>query len=154
MKIDWKIEKKRGNFRPSLKYKIVLEDFEKELAISMINIQSTIPKVDNSHLDYCFPECNERNKEFLPTEFHFLNTPYFKDGETCGVIRLPFREDGMYPEVAESFNRLRQQHEVLVREAYAREPIKNSEELGFTQATKQNIAGALIAKKMLGFCTG
>ena len=151
MKINWNIEKKRGNFRPALSYTITLEDFEQELGVAMVNIESTIPKIDDSHLDHCFPDCYERQDNWQPKDFHWLNTPYFKDGQTCKFIRLPFREDGKYPEVEQSFNQLREQHEKLVREAYSKKPIKKEVELDFTQKTKEAIAGALAAKKMLAF---
>ncbi len=153
MKIKWEIEKKRGNFRPSLKYMIILEDFEKELGVDMVNLQSTIPKIDSPHIDHCFPDCHERKRCWQPKDYHWLSTPFFKDGATSGFIRLPFRENGEYPEIRQSFDKLRSQHEKLVREAYSKRPVEQTEELDFTDKTREAIAAALAAKKMLAFCS-
>lgn len=154
MRISWNIDKKQGNFRPNLHYHIELEDFEKELAISMVNLKSTIPKISESHLNYCFPESNERAANWQAEDFHMINTPYFKDGKTDGFIRLPFREDETYPEVEQSFTELQQRHEKLVREALNQKPIKKSCELDFSNTTKELIAGALAARRMLNLCAG
>ena len=48
MKINWKIEKQRGNFRPVLKYSISLEEHEKAIAMHAVNIESSIPLVSDS----------------------------------------------------------------------------------------------------------
>lgn len=152
MKIEWSIKKKKGNFRPGLSYRITLEDFEQELAVSMVNIQSKIPEIIDSHDDFCFPDCHERCSDWQPAGFHWISTPYFKDGASSGFIRLPFRETANYPEVENSFEELRDKHESLIKNAFHAKSVEEFRELDFTDPTKQAIAGVLTAKRMLDFC--
>ncbi len=148
MKITWNIEKERGNYRPTLVYTIELEQFEKDLAIQSVNIQSTIPKIDGSHQDYCMPGEHERSANWMPTDFHWISVPYFKQGILREHIRLPFRESGEYPEVEASFSILREKYESLVQQAYNHEPISLNGEMDITEETRQAIAASLAAKKM------
>ena len=145
MKINWTITKKRGNFRPSLNYKLLLEPFEKKLAVNAVTIKSTIPEIKDSHQNFCLPGTNERAPHWHPTGFHYLSVPYFKKGEASGFIRLPFRESGAYPEVAASFQVLRDEYEAVVRQAYGQNPIHLEEELEMSRRTKQEIAPAITA---------
>lgn len=151
MKISWTIEKPRGNYRPSLNYTIILEDFEQALAVPSINIQSLIPKI-NCSKPYCMPNECERATQWQPADFHWISVPYFKEGIVQEHIKLPFRESGEYPEVESSFALLREKYEEVVKEAYSHEPISISEELDISSNTKQAIAASLTAKKMLSFC--
>lgn len=153
MKITWSIEKKRGNFRAHLKYSITLEDYEKEIAVNTLNIVSSIPKIDDSHESFCLPSSNERSKDWQPKDFHMVSTPYFRDGHLTEYIRLPFREDGKYPEIEETFSKLRAEYEKIVQEAYGSVPISENKELDTSEDTKQIIAAHLVSRKMLAFCT-
>ncbi len=145
MKIKWTITKKRGNFRPSLNYKLTLEPFEKKLAVNAVTIKSTIPEIANSHQSFCLPGTNERAPHWTPTDFHYLSVPYFKKGEASGFIRLPFRESREYPEVATSFQALRDEYEAVVRQAYGQDPIHLEEEIEMSRRTKQEIAAFITA---------
>ena len=145
MEINWTITKKRGNFRPSLNYKITLELFEKELAVNAISIKSTIPYIPNPHQAFCLPDANERNPHWRASNFHYLSVPYFKKGESSGFIRLPFRESREYPEVAVSFQRLRDAYEAVVRQAYGQRPLHLENQLGMSRGTKQEIAATITA---------
>ncbi len=153
MKISWNIEKKRGHFRPILIYTVELEEFERELAVPRLNILSTIPKLDKPGQSHCLPGENERAEDWVPRDYHYISVPYFKEGYLRETLTLPFRESGLYPEVAQSFALLREKYEEIVRNAYSQQPLSQSGELDITPETKQAIAGALAARKMLAFCT-
>ncbi|MCP4114582.1 MAG: hypothetical protein GY737_04130 [Desulfobacteraceae bacterium] len=145
MKINWTITKKRGNFRPSLNYKITLEAFEKELAVNAITLKSTIPAIPDPHQGFCLPGTNERTSHWKASDFHYLSVPYFKRGEASGFIRLPFRESREYPEIAASFQTLREEYEAVVRQAYGQEPLHLEDELEMSRGTKQEIAATITA---------
>lgn len=153
MEIKWHIRKKRGNFRPSLNYHIRLEPFEKELAVHAVSIESRIPLVPNPHQGFCLPGENERAPAWKPALFHSLSVPHFKKGEISGFIRLPFRASGEYPEVEASFADLRTAYEKVVNEAYGRTPIDRTGEMGISTATRETIAAAVTARRMLAFCS-
>jgi len=145
MQINWTITKKRGNFRPSLNYKITLEVFEKKLAVNAISIKSTIPDIPDSHQEFCLPDSNERNPQWIASNFHYLSVPYFKKGKASGFIRLPFRNSRGYPEVGASFQQLRYEYEAVVRQAYCQKPLHLENELGMSHETKQEIAATITA---------
>ncbi len=151
MKITWNIEKKRGNYRPSLTYTIELEQFEKDLAVQTVNIKSTIPMIDGSHLNYCLPDEYERVEGWQPADFHWISVPHFTRGTLREHLRLPFREDGEYPEIEQSFARLREKFEAIVQEAYHQKPISITGEMDITSETRKAVAASLAAKKMLLF---
>jgi hypothetical protein len=152
MQIKWRIDKKRGNFRPSLNYHIRLEAFEKELAVHAVSIQSRIPLIPNPHLRACMPGENERTAGWAPTRFHTLSVPYYKKGEIGEFIRLPFRASGEYPEVDTSFAALRAAYETVVRAVLAQSPIARQGEMGISPSTRETIAAAVTARRMLVFC--
>ncbi|PID41137.1 MAG: hypothetical protein CR981_04615, partial [Proteobacteria bacterium] len=149
MKIKWALNKKRGNFRPTLRYVITLEDFEKSLAMDAVSVRSTIPRINDSSRTWCLPGCDERHPDWKPTGFHRLSVPYFKTGISEDFIRLPFRESGEYPEIEYSFSLLRERYETVVAETYRWGPIREERELGLTEETREKIAATLTARKML-----
>ncbi len=149
MKIIWKIDKKRGNYRAGLSYSIALEEYEKELAVHAVNICSFIPIIPESNQDYCLPGCNERSADWKAENYHYINVPYFKLGELSDFIRLPFSESGCYPEVEKSFVKLRSIYEEVVKEAYGWKPISCRNELDTSKETKKHIAAKVTAGKML-----
>lgn len=149
MKIKWKIDKQRGNFRANLTYTIILEDYERRLAVCAVNICSFIPIIPKPNQNYCLPCCDERSPDWTPDDYHYLNVPYFKVGELSNFIRLPFKESGHYPEVAQSFMKLRDAYEEVVKEAYRWQPVSKTAELDISQETKTYIAAKVTAQKML-----
>ena len=149
MRINWKIEKKRGNFRPILRYTLTLEEYEQAIAMHAVTIVSSIPKVSDSYQAWCMPCCGEREDGWQPDDFHYLSVPYFKTGSSNGFIRLPFKESGSYPEVEESFRMLRTAYEQVVREVYSWKPTSEQGGLGITTETKEEIVATLAAQKML-----
>ncbi len=151
MRIQWQIDKKRGNYRPTLSYTITLEEYERTIAMHSVSIQSTIPRIPNSGRSWCMPDCDERASGWQPVEFHHLHVPYFKTGTAAGFIRLPFRPGCRFPEVEQSFTVLRRAYEEVVGRVYAHEPFREQFELDMRPETKQKIAATLTAQKMLGF---
>ena len=149
MKINWIIEKQRGNFRPMLKYSISLEEHEEAIAMHAINMESLIPRVPEGSRAWCSPNCDEREDGWQPESFHYISVPHFKNGSSSGCIRLPFRKSGEYPEVEESFTMLRTAYEKVVREVYSWEPIREEGELSITTETKEQIVATIAAQKML-----
>jgi len=151
MRINWTIEKKRGNYRPLLHYTMVLEDFEQDLAVFAVNVQSSIPKVDKPGESFCLPDLHERGDLWHPTDYHWLTAPYFKTGQRSDTIRLPFRESGEYPEVERSFKVLREKHELVVKDSYGCQPLKQHGELDLSDETKEAIAATLTRKRLEAF---
>lgn len=149
MKIIWKIEKKRGNFRPVLTYSLRLEEHEQAIAMHSVTIESFIPRVSDANQAWCMPGCDERSTDWQPDGFHHFSVPYFKTGSSDGFIRLPFKESGQYPEVEESFKMLRAAYEEVVREVYGWKPACEDGELDITTETKEQIAATIAAQKML-----
>jgi len=149
MRIKWEIKKKRGNFRPSLNYVIVLEPFEKKLAVHAVSVQSTIPMVCDPHLSFCLPGENERELSWEPSGFHVLSAPFFKNGRISEFIRLPFRASGEYPEVEASFEKLRKNHERVVQKAYRLAPINTQGNLDICHETKKQIAAMVTADRFM-----
>ena len=149
MQIKWSITKKRGNFRPSLNYQIILESFEKKMAVNALNIQSLIPEIPNSHLSFCLPGENERSLNWQPPGFHYLSVPFFKTGKISEFIRLPFRASGKYPEVEVSFKILRQAYEELVLNVYGQAPFEQKGELDICRSTKKKISAMVTADRLL-----
>lgn len=149
MKISWKIDKKRGNYRAGLSYTITLEEYERELAVHAVNMCSFIPIIPDSEQNYCLPGRNERSPDWQADSYHYINVPYFKMGDLSNFIRLPFKESGCYPEVEQSFIKLRHIYEEVVKEAYGWEPVNHQDELDISKETKKHIAARVTAGKML-----
>lgn len=151
MRIQWNIEKKRGNFRPGLIYTLELEEYERQLAVEAVNVRSRIPRIDAPHEPYCLPDCYERGADWRPQDYHWLTAPFFRDGRRTGFIRLPFRESNAYPEVERSFALLREAHEQVVQRAYSWNPISEAGSLDLTSQTRRAIAARVTADRLLAF---
>jgi hypothetical protein len=151
MKIQWRIEKKRGNFRPGLAYTMELEEYERRLAVEAVNIRSLIPWIEAPNEPYCLPECHERATGWQPEEYHWLTAPFFRDGRRTGFIRLPFRESNDYPEVAQSFTLLREAHEQVVQRAWGWQPHCETGTLDLSPEVRRTIAAKVTAERMLSF---
>lgn len=149
MKIDWQITKKRGNFRPTLKYAIGLESFEKKLAMQAVWVESRIPEIPNPSQRYCLPGENERSPLWKPSGFHRLQVPFFKTGERRDFLRLPYRESGEYPEVETSFRALRNAYEAVVRRVYGQGPIEQAGSLDMSPETRTCVAARVTAERLL-----
>ena len=66
MHIEWAINKDRGNLRPTLSYRVRLEEHEKALALPQVRVTSTIPRPEEHHTRYCYPGTMERAEGWKP----------------------------------------------------------------------------------------
>lgn len=149
MRVNWKISKKRGNYRPSLNYTITLERFERELAINAVHVETRIPEVPNPHAAFCMPGHGERAPGWTPSRFHRIQVPWFKTGIASEFIRLPFRESGAYPEVEAAFRALREVYEAEVCAAYGQAPLEEERQLDMSAAARKQVAARVTAGRLL-----
>lgn len=148
MNMTWTITKKRGNFRPVLHYTLTLTDYEKSLALPAVRIQSPIPKPPDAGWTHCWPGQNERG-DWQPTEFHLLMTPSHQTGKAGDTLKLPWREDNVYPEVEQAFAMLRDAFEAALAQAVDSAPMDQSGSLETSEAARRHIAPALAAQRLL-----
>lgn len=154
MLIEWKIKKKRGNLRPELIYNVTLEEHEKALALPPLRIPSYIPKPKDSWQEFCYPGQMERSLSGGGKdgeEYYHLETPSHRGRSWSQSLRLPWRESNSYPEVEESFTRLRETFELELSKAYASQPMEEENSLESTVASKENIAPGVLAERFLQF---
>jgi hypothetical protein len=147
MIIEWNIHKKRGNFRPVLTYTITLEDFEKELGLPQVLMESTIPEPPDSWSASCLPDKCERGGKDCAA--YRIYTPDHKKGTLEGKFTLPWRVDSDYPEVKESFSRLRENFEAVLKEAYDSHPVDINGRLELSDETRSHIASGLVSQRFL-----
>lgn len=148
MRIEWKIEKKRGNLRPKLTYSTTLDEYETNLCLPMVRIDSTIPKPPQSFASHCWPGENER-AQWVPDAFYQLSTPSHKTGDLNETMTLPWRENNAYPEVEASLAQLQMAFEEMLQASSASDPINIGNEMETTTAAKQQIASAFLAERIL-----
>ncbi|THB64086.1 MAG: hypothetical protein D6E12_15630 [Desulfovibrio sp.] len=148
MNIEWNITKKRGNFRPILQYRITLTEFEKQLGMPAVRIESSIPKPPDRGLTYCWPNHNER-AAWVPSEYYLLMTPPHTKQETHESIKLPWRESNEYPEVGLSFAHLREAFEQVLARSAKSTPMEEQGSLAASAAAKSEIAPAAAAQRIL-----
>lgn len=182
MRINWKIEKKRGNLRPTLTYSVSLEEHEKALALPPLRIVSNIPKPAEHWQEHCYPGQFERletcatQAAYAPertvgsfsatdsgittansvtlansqaAEFYELEIPSHKGHAWTQTLRLPWREDNLYPEVAKSFEKLREAFEAELSSANASLPLMLEDSLETSLAAKAEIAPGVLAERFL-----
>lgn len=148
MLIEWKIHKKAGHLRPKLYYWITLGPFEIELAVPMARITSTIPKPPDAGQHYVWPGTRECGKE-MPDAVYDLCTPSHATVHCREVLMLPMRHDNQYPEVEESFRRLRRAYERVLLEAHKNHSFETTGRLELTPETKREIAPDVAARRFL-----
>ncbi len=151
MKIEWSINKERGNLRPILTYSFSVDKFEKALALPPVIIASSIPEPVESWREYCYPNVDERSKNPVYKDFYRLEIVSHKGKLWEQKIRLPWREDNNYPEIEESFNKLRQAFEEELERANASLPMNESSFLNITEKATVDIAPSVLAEKFLHF---
>ncbi len=148
MRIEWTIRKKTGHLRPKLHYRLALEAFEVDLAVPMVRIASTIPKPPDAWQSHVWPGTLERGED-PPKAVYDLCSPSHKTAYLEEVLTLPARPDNRYPEVEESFRRLRQSYETALFEAYQNSAFEIRGDLEMTPETKRRIAPAAAAARFL-----
>ncbi len=147
MIIEWKVTKKRGNHRPLLSYTIRLEDFERDLAVPQVVMESCIERPADGWRSYCYP--NQAERRGGSGENYRLLTPDHKLGEICDTLRLSWRESGEYPEIEESFVRLRKQFELVLKSAYDSRPVECEGRMELSEEARKYIAGGVAAQRFL-----
>lgn len=148
MEITWTINKKRGNFRPVLNYRIVLGKDEKDLAIPSVKVDSKIPKPVNSWEGHCYPGQNERGGIF-DKETYEIVTPSFKTPEVRGKITLIWKDTSSYPEVENGFSVVRKEIEKEILDAQKSLPINEDGSLDFSSEFREKGAPAIAAERFL-----
>jgi hypothetical protein len=148
MRIEWSIEKKRGNLRPVLRYTVTLERHEEHLALPMVRIISTIPEPPSSWQAFCYPDQFER-AGVEPAGYYLLETTNHKRKTGSAELRLPWRPDNRYPEVERSFEALRAAFEVELAAAHHSGPMSERGELVLRPAVREVIAPAVVAERLL-----
>ncbi len=151
MKIQWKIEKKRGNLRPTLSYSFVVEEYERQLALPPVRICSSIAEPVDSWQEHCYPNTHERAHEPQYQGFYKLEIISHKGRTWTQSMRLPWREDNAYPEVEASFELLRQAYEEELMRADASLPMEEEHHVVISDHTKQTMAPTVFAEKFLHF---
>ena len=154
MDIAWKITKKRGNLRPVLTYSVMLEEYEKELALPPLRVRSSIPEPPDSWQDFCYPGQMERAEGFEPAAFYDLESPSHRGKSWPQTLRLPWRSDNAYPEVEESFRQFRKAFEDMLRLAYASAPMEEERSLQSTGAIRVHVAPGVAAARFLRMAAG
>lgn len=149
MKIEWKIIKKRGNYRPVLHYTVVLNEFERGLCLHAVRVESTIPRPPEASWTFCWPGQNERG-QWTPSAWYSLMTPSHKDGRLSDSLKLPWRKDNIYPEVEESFAVLRAAFEAALAQALDSAPLDHCGCLETSGTMRQIMAPAFVAQRILG----
>lgn len=148
MRIEWSIEKKRGNLRPILRYAVTLERHETHLALPMVRIASSIPEPPASWQPFCYPDQYERAGQ-PPAGCHVLETPNHKRASGGAELRLPWRPDNSYPEVEASFAALRAAFEAELAAAHGSAPMSLRGELELRPTLREAIAPAVVAERLL-----
>ncbi len=147
MIIEWNIKKKRGNYRPVLTYSITLEDFEKDLALPQVVLQSEIPEPPQSWSTSCLPGQNERDGKECST--YRIYTPDHKTGSLEGKFVLPWRENAVYPEIENSFKVMRDHFEIILKEAYNSLPLEETGRVEMSPETRRIISSGIVSEKFL-----
>ncbi|MCW7754353.1 hypothetical protein OOT00_10180 [Desulfobotulus sp. H1] len=148
MEICWKIEKKRGNYRPVLSWVITLEPAEKELAMAPVAVDTGIPMPHDYWESHCYPDKNERRG--LPARGAWeVITPSHKAARSEGRMVLPWRKDNLYPEVEEGFSRVRAVMEKALTRAAVSLPMNDEGKMELRNMAKKRLAAGLTADRML-----
>lgn len=148
MNITWSVHKKRGNHRPVVKYSIELEQFEKDLAVPQVLLDSAISKPPSAWRSFCYPGVDERGGVSL--EWYRLMTPSHKSGELSESLVLAWREpDNEFLDVKAAFERLRHNFELALKKAYDSAPLEIVEDLYLSENTRKHIVSGIASTRFL-----
>lgn len=148
MKIQWSIQKKRGNHRPVLSYEIELEQFEIDLAVPQVVLDNALPKPPSSWRSFCYPDEDERAGKGL--DWYRLMTPSHKTAVSTGKLTLPWRTaESQFEDVEVVFARLRRDFEDVLAKANDSAPVEIVEHLELTETTRKHIAAGVASARFL-----
>ncbi len=148
MKIQWSVHKKRGNHRPVVKYSIELEQFEKDLAVPQVVLDSAISRPPNAWRSFCYPGEDERVGASL--DWYRLMTPSHKAGEISDSLVLAWRgPDNEFIDVKAAFELLRHNFELVLKNAYNSAPLEIMENLHLSERTRKHIVSGVTSSRFL-----
>ncbi|MBQ7457500.1 MAG: hypothetical protein IJS54_07855 [Desulfovibrio sp.] len=151
MVISWHIQKKRGYRRPMLTYAIELEAHEKALCLPAMRIPSTIAEPLDSWQEHCWPGQYERADPPQLGSMYTIDIPSHEGRHWQQSLRLPWRADNGYPEVEETFSKVREVFEQELMRAYDSLPMDETKNIKSTQAFQHHCAPGVIAERFLQF---
>lgn len=149
MDITWKIQKKRGNYRPVLSWVITLEPAEMGLAMAPLALDTGIPMPPAYWEAHCYPGQNERAGAGQQGSWEVI-TPSHRSGKAEGRMILPWREDNFYPEVSAGFERVRTAMEKVLASSMRSLPMDEEGKMVLRDMVKRQMAPGLVADRMLG----
>jgi len=148
MKIEWTVQKKRGNHRPVLKYFIELESFEVDLAVPQVVIDAAIARPPSSWRSFCYPGEDERGDGTL--DWYRLMTPSHKMGKISDSLMLPWRgQSNDFVDVKAAFERLRNNFESVLKNTYESAPLDIVETLDLSEGIRKHIASGVASARIL-----
>lgn len=148
MKIEWSVQKKRGNHRPVLKYSIELEQFEIDLAVPQVVVDRAVARPPSSWRSFCYPDVDERAGASL--DWYPLMTPSHKMGKTSGTLTLPWRTPGnAFEDVKIAFARLNRDFELVLANANDSAPVEILEHIELSDDTRKHIAAGVASARFL-----
>ena len=148
MEITWKLNKKRGYFRPVLDYKIVLSKDEIDLGIPPLKVDTKIPKPLNSWESHCFPEKNER-AGLIDESTYEITTPCFKNPSTASRAVLVWKENNDYSDVEKGMEIVRDRMEKEILKAQKSLPIKKNGVVQFSPDFREKGTPVIAAERFL-----
>jgi hypothetical protein len=134
---------------PLLTWNISLESFERDLAVSRVEICTCIPQPPVAWEGFCYPGTNERSADWVCDEFLVMDTPGHKIGSRSGSAQLPWRESGEYPEVEAGLRALRDAFEAHLMAVYDSLPVKVSGSLESSSQARKHLAPGFAAQRFL-----
>ncbi|MCJ2163370.1 MULTISPECIES: hypothetical protein [unclassified Pseudodesulfovibrio] len=148
MKIEWTIQKKRGNHRPVLNYSIELEQFEIDLVVPQVVLESAIARPPSAWRSFCYPDQDERAGAGL--DWYRLMTPSHSMKRFSESLTLPWRApDSEFLDIKMAFERLRADFELILKNAHDSAPLDVVENLELTQGTRKHIATGVVSARFL-----
>lgn len=148
MEILWKVHKKRGNYRPVLSWAITLEPSEMALGLAPLPVDTGIPMPCCYWEPHCYPGQHERRGAASQGSWEVI-TPSHRSGKAEGRMVLPWREENVYPEVAEGFERVRSAMEKALSEAARSLPMHEEGRLELGEMARKRLAPGLVADRLL-----
>lgn len=145
MKIEYTITKKRGRYRPILKYKITIEEWEKELNASMAHVDINCINYNGGDI-FRHASLNPGSSDDDPN-WKDLQTIYAQDGEHSKVLKY-YGKNHEYEEIKKSFEELMAKHEKNIIEAYNEKKLNLEICIEMSEQTKNIVAPFAAEYKM------
>lgn len=147
MVIEWKITKKRGNWRPVLQVTMTKDQWEKDLNVNGGVVKTTIPCVPGS---FGMPREGsfELKPGWEPQSYYEATLPSAWELSHSFKLDIPLREDNQYPEVEESMALIMNEYEKRLRQAFESSHFERIGQLEMSTDTKIMVAPWVATVKM------